>query len=290
MHTPLSIIFFTVLSGTGLGISTILGIFSNEFSDNTVLISVVFSFGFVVTGLSASVLHLANPKNAWRSFMRVRTSWLSREAVAVVLYMLVLGIWFLNKESVFLGALLSIVSLITVYCTAMIYQSIKPIAQWNHPLTSLNYISFSLLAACLWCVIFNQFDDGNTIKSIQILLFITLFFAFYSKICHYRRIDKLVDTTTAHAVGFSQAQARLLDAGHSGPTFLTKEFINKSAHNITMLRIASTTVFTLASLLIGANIFNVGINILLVIIVMGAILIERWLFFREAKHTIRAFH
>ena len=32
-------------------------------------------------GLLSSVLHLANPKNAWRSFSRFRTSWLSREAV-----------------------------------------------------------------------------------------------------------------------------------------------------------------------------------------------------------------
>ena len=40
----------------------------------------------MVAGLVSSTFHLANPRNAWRAMMRVRTSWLSREAVLAVVF------------------------------------------------------------------------------------------------------------------------------------------------------------------------------------------------------------
>ena len=40
------------------------------------------SMALIVGGLGASTLHLAKPRNAWRSLARWRTSWLSREAAA----------------------------------------------------------------------------------------------------------------------------------------------------------------------------------------------------------------
>ncbi len=44
------------------------------------------SFGFLAAGLLASVFHLGRPQKAWRVWLGWRTSWLSREAIALNLF------------------------------------------------------------------------------------------------------------------------------------------------------------------------------------------------------------
>ncbi|HYC72557.1 MAG TPA: DmsC/YnfH family molybdoenzyme membrane anchor subunit, partial [Opitutaceae bacterium] len=78
--------------------------------------------GFAAAGLAASVAHLGQPLRAWRVFLGLRRSWLSREAV-------VFGAWFpalvlsvatdllapaAGRAALFFGA-------VGVYCSAMIY-------------------------------------------------------------------------------------------------------------------------------------------------------------------------
>jgi len=111
MHPALSVIFFTVTAGSGYGLLILLAFarpagLLPDISPDQIVFTGVFGLVLVTAGLLSSTLHLANPRNAWRSFTRFRTSWLSREAVfAVAFYPLV--------------------------CTAMIYASLKTIRQWN---------------------------------------------------------------------------------------------------------------------------------------------------------------
>src|ERR1700751_1966679 len=88
-HPPLkpalSIVFFTVSSGAGLGLLALITL-ADLFTPGTLTARVewrgaLLGLVLVALGLASSVLHLANPKNAWGSFARFRTSWLSREAV-----------------------------------------------------------------------------------------------------------------------------------------------------------------------------------------------------------------
>src|SRR5258708_28666525 len=93
MKPALSIVFFTVSSGAGLGLLALLALtdllmIGGGLSRSQLLTAGLLGFALVSAGLLASTLHLANPKNAWRSFARFRTSWLSREAVFAVLCML----------------------------------------------------------------------------------------------------------------------------------------------------------------------------------------------------------
>ena len=91
MHPAFSVLIFTVTAGAGYGLLGWLS--ANELFDwwalttgNQLLVGVI-AMVLISIGLSASTWHLANPKNAWRSFSRFRTSWLSREAVfAIILY------------------------------------------------------------------------------------------------------------------------------------------------------------------------------------------------------------
>ena len=92
MRPALSVIFFTVSSGAGLGLLVWLVVlastgFAGDISAASMLSMLALGMGLTTAGLISSTLHLANPKNAWRAFSRVRTSWLSREGVlALALY------------------------------------------------------------------------------------------------------------------------------------------------------------------------------------------------------------
>jgi sulfite dehydrogenase (quinone) subunit SoeC len=76
---PLSVIFFTVLSGAGLGLFALL-VMADLLSAGTVvsqrarIIAGAAALALVAAGLGSSVLHLANPRNAWRALSQFRHS------------------------------------------------------------------------------------------------------------------------------------------------------------------------------------------------------------------------
>jgi len=86
MKPALSIIFFTVSSGAGLGLLALTALVDlaapGSLPPHALWRAALLGLVLVAAGLVSSFLHLANPANAWRSFSRFRTSWLSREAVA----------------------------------------------------------------------------------------------------------------------------------------------------------------------------------------------------------------
>ena len=96
MHPAWSIIFFTSISGLGLGLAglIVLGLLDlSLFSHLLIASSAVF--GLIGAGLLSSTLHLGHPERAWRALSQWRSSWLSREGVLAVLVLASLACWFL---------------------------------------------------------------------------------------------------------------------------------------------------------------------------------------------------
>jgi formate dehydrogenase iron-sulfur subunit len=86
-HWPL--IVMLVLTQMAAGLSGILAALS--FSDQTAFRTIVASASvaipaLLISGLVASVLHLGRPLGAWRAWLGLRTSWMSREIVAFAAY------------------------------------------------------------------------------------------------------------------------------------------------------------------------------------------------------------
>src|SRR5437667_66781 len=85
MKPAVSIIFFTVSSGAGLGLLALIALCDTlapgSLPAEALWHGALLGLALVAVGLASSVLHLANPKNAWRSFARFKSSWLAREAV-----------------------------------------------------------------------------------------------------------------------------------------------------------------------------------------------------------------
>ncbi|MBP0685505.1 dimethyl sulfoxide reductase anchor subunit, partial [Mycobacterium tuberculosis] len=87
-------------------------------------------------GLLASLLHLGNPQRAWRALSQWRSSWLSREGVMAIATFVPLTsnaalCLFMNRQDGILGLITVLGALVTVYCTSMIYASLKTVDSWH---------------------------------------------------------------------------------------------------------------------------------------------------------------
>ena len=145
MHPSKSIIFFTVISGTGYGI--FIGLLFNilfieiSYSLNYKLFISLVSFLMIVLGLLSSTLHLGHPERAWRAFSQWKSSWLSREGLISVItffpMVLFYYFWINNINGyVFLLIILCVFSLLTIFCTGQMYATLKTIPSWNNSLVT----------------------------------------------------------------------------------------------------------------------------------------------------------
>ena len=163
MKPALSVIFFTVASGAGLGLAVwLLAAQLAQRVDGTLRafwVAAATAAVLLTLGLLSSTAHLANRRNAWRAFARVRTSWLSREGVlAVAFYPLAalhLGLSARGGPAASLSAVLLIVlALAIVACTAMIYACLKTVPRWRTWHTPAAYLLYALASGgLLWTAI-----------------------------------------------------------------------------------------------------------------------------------------
>ena len=308
MQPALSIIFFTSASGAGFGLFVFLSAYTLFYRPDSTLFATACGVALllIVLGLFSSTLHLANPKNAWRAFSRFKTSWLAREAVLAVAFFPVvvlwaIGGWFNIAEQSYLlwvfGSLVTLaLALATVFSTAMIYACLKTIPQWHTAMTPTNYIFLSLASGGL--LLLSLFEIvGLMIPStvlISSLLFVIV--AALAKLIYYAWIGTPKGSTIATATGLSNAPVRLLDVGHTAGTFLTDEFGYTLAKNRCQLLRAAVFVFAFivpALLIISVMAQTVTIVPLATLAFASAflgVLIERWLFFAEARHVVNLYH
>src|SRR5215813_260716 len=158
MHPASSVIFFTVASGAGYGLLLLLGIGGalgwlppDRWFGAAAL---GLALAAVTIGLMASTFHLGRPERAWRAVSQWRSSWLSREGIASLATYLPAGalaiLWvFYGRTLPWLGWLTAFMAVVTVYCTAMIYASLKPIPRWHHPLVPAVYLLLGLMTGTL---------------------------------------------------------------------------------------------------------------------------------------------
>jgi Fe-S-cluster-containing dehydrogenase component/DMSO reductase anchor subunit len=138
-HAHYALVFLLVLTQLGLGLLAAAYI-GREFDHTSTL--ALSGLGLFAAGLVVSVAHLGQPFRAWRIFLGLRRSWLSREAVLLgTAFPFLIGAsaskWVLSTESLssiirpltpvlnILSPLLLpsglIIGLLGVFCSAMIY-------------------------------------------------------------------------------------------------------------------------------------------------------------------------
>lgn len=111
-------------------------------------------------GLAASVLHLGKPLKAWRSFLGVRRSWLSREILAFGAFsMAILGViamtvsfsFFASMGWLHVLAVTAALGLAAIFCSVMVYAD-TPREFWSFRRTALDFTltTVRLGAATVW--------------------------------------------------------------------------------------------------------------------------------------------
>ena len=209
MHPSKSIIFFTVISGTGYGI--FIGLLFNilfmeiSYSLNYKLFISLVSFLMIVLGLLSSTLHLGHPERAWRAFSQWKSSWLSREGLVSVItffpMVLFYYFWINNINGyVFLLIILCIFSLLTIFCTGQMYATLKTIPSWNNSLVTPIYIFNGITVGSLFVYSINFYFNYN-IFLYEKFIIITIILNLLLKISYWILIRQKTNTNIQTAVG-----------------------------------------------------------------------------------------
>lgn len=111
-----ALVCMLVLSQASVGIATAAALMKWDWENYA------FSLGLIIVGTIASVLHLGRPAGAWRFFLGLRRSWLSREILAFGLYLPALGLTAVSGRGQWLTV---VVGTAAILCSAMIYHDTR---------------------------------------------------------------------------------------------------------------------------------------------------------------------
>ncbi len=303
MHPALSIIFFTTLSGLGYGLAAVIGVGLVDGASAAGRIGYVLALGLIAGGLLCSTLHLGHPERAWRALTQWRTSWLSREGVLAVITFVPLGLAaigsvFLAEVWVLPAFLAAVLCLVTVYSTSMIYASLKTVHQWHCGLTSAVFLTFAVSGGLLLAAVLEALTGGGS-PTVPMLALIVFGVALVVKVMWWRRAGaEKGPSTIESATGLGPlGLVRLLDRPHTSENYLTREMGFRIArkHSEVLRRLVflagfAVPVLALVLALISAQTVAALALVTGVLSHVVGILIERWLFFAEARHAVMLYY
>jgi sulfite dehydrogenase (quinone) subunit SoeC len=313
MHPAFSVIFLTTLLGVGQGL--FLALFSSQaYTSVNVLpaqpggyyaLGGLIALVFLGGGLLASFFHLGHPERAWRAATQWRTSWLSREVIAlpavmglIALYALVnwlgleadlWGIGLSGQVALSVGVLGVAATLALFVCTAMIYAAIRFLQEWASPLTLVNYFllgtasgfTFATAYAALRAPGLMPFYGGWAIA-----LSVAALFTRAASLVRNARIRQKSTLQTAIGVRHTHVQQRSM--GMMGGAYNTREYF----HGRTAIVLRSVKwiflvlVFPVPVLLLWAGLAGESSTLLILAFAVQyvGLLFERWFFFAQANH------
>ncbi|MGB7431065.1 MAG: DmsC/YnfH family molybdoenzyme membrane anchor subunit [Ahrensia sp.] len=303
MHPAYSVILFTTSSGAGYGLLFWLslghtfGAFDGArwFS----FIALAIALSLITVGLLASTFHLGHPERAHRAFSQWRSSWLSREGVAAVATYVPAGllglIWLFGLDA---GALVPVLALlaaigaaVTVYCTGMIYASLRTIRQWNMALVPWIYMA---LAAATGALLLGVIASLGGLFSgwMGIVGLASIVAAATMKWVYWKQVDGNEGKYTAEmALGLPGLKSvKPLDPPHTKPNFVMREMgYSVARKHADKLRLVTLVVLFVMPLLFVFFALLTGFSavwFVLATIAAGiGVVTERWLFFAEATHV-----
>jgi len=316
MRPAFSVIFFSVLSGAGYGllacaaIAAMVGPPSTEAQSFATI--VVMAMALVLVGLGSSVVHLGRPARAWRAFSQWRSSWLSREGVSATLSFLpalfLAALLWMNQwglvTRVTAGASL-LLAAATIFCTARIYTSLPPIPAWRGPLVLPGYFLFAgTTGLALWLALSGALLGATSVFAATSLAVLALATAMV-KWRYWRDIDAIEMPSTARMTGLDRiGETRSFEAPHTEANYLTREmgfqFARRHARVLratvvaALIAVAAIAIVTLTlpSIRDAAHppTLAAALGVFASLLALLAAIVERWLFFAQARHMVMAYY
>ena len=308
MHPAASIILFTVASGIGYGMLAFQGLHALARAPEPAygVTAIGVALALVSAGLASSTFHLGRPERAWRALSQWRSSWLSREGVLALLgYAPALALaaaiaWpeALSSLRAPAGLATALLAAATVACTAMIYASLKPIRQWRSPLVVAVYLAYAAAGGVLWmAALARLFGYRPPVETPAVVVTTALCWAVARR--YWRHVDRApARQSAADALGLSPGtRVRPLDAPHTEESYIQREMGFRVArrHARALRRLAEGAGLALPiALALAAAVLphwaaTAALMLAAAAFTLGA-LVQRWLFFAEATHTVTLYY
>ncbi len=303
MNPALSVILFTSASGAGYGLlfvtALLLGVEAFPGEKGAALAALVVALLLIATGLLSSTFHLGRPERAWRAFSQWRSSWLSREGVAAVLTILPhVGLIFLiavdaRQPALFLACALAAAlgALATVTATAMIYATLRSIRHWHHRLVPPIYLLLGVASGLVWLLAVLRLGGADA-PAVAIAGVVALTVAWSLKHAYWRSVDGDPSRSTRASATSLPGSVRVLDPPHTESNYLLDEMgyrvARKHAHKLR--RIALSSGWLVAGVLVIAQTWWSPLAVAAALAATLGVIVERWLFFAEAEHTVALFY
>ena len=301
MNPAWSVILFTTVAGAGQGLVVVLSmalIAGIEIHAPFARLTLGVAFAMLAVGLAASFFHLGRPERAWRAAAMWRTSWLSREVIALPAFMGLIALWWLawraGVHPVVTSALLPAAALVFAvllwYCTAMIYACLRFIEEWAHPLTFVNFALIGLSSGALLAAALAATRGFQPFVGVAgpLALVATIAACVTRGAAVHRNATLRHRSTLQSATGIATPKLVQTSMGMTAGSFNTREFFHRaSAAGLKRIR---GTLFVLG-FAIPALLAVVGLDNhaawpwwCAVVVQVPGLFADRWFFFAQAKH------
>lgn len=302
-----SVILLTTLIGAGQGLflalfTVELGVFGAlpaEALRPLVVPGGALALALTALGLLASFFHLGHPMRAWRAAAMWRTSWLSREVIALPVFMATVFAWGLAHALALggtraLGAAATVACLALFVCTAMIYASLRFLQEWASPLTLANYLLLGCASGFTLATAFAALVDVPVARPLAAAAGLFTLAGFATRAASLARNARLAPRSTLQsATGIKHPRIRQTAQGFMGSAFATREFFHGAAPGtlraLKWVFLVLAFVLPLALIAGGAarsasSTASTASFIAAFAVQYAGLLVERWFFFAQANH------
>ncbi len=316
MRPDLSVLLLTTLIGAGQGL--FLALYTVQLYAVAALLPASTGAGFYANGsflalallaggLAASFFHLGRPGRAWRSAARWRTSWLSREVIALPALMVVVllyGVAHLASwrsalltlpsglpldATLILGAAGTVLAFALFLCTAMIYACVRFLREWASPLTVVNYTLLGGASGFTLAAAFSAWTAPEVTRFLAGWALVLTLLGAVSRIASLVRNARLRPKSTVQtAIGIKHPRIVQTAAGFLGGSFNTREFFH--GRTVSVLRgvkwlfLAAAFAVPLPLLAAGGAGESRVLLAVAFVVQFAGLLAERWFFFAQANH------
>jgi len=313
MRPAFSVLFLTTLIGAGQGL--FLALFTQQTyalvgqlpvqSPGFYGYGAVLALVLLVVGLGASFAHLGHPERAWRAASQWRTSWLSREVIALPAFMGVVFLYgaahLMNWTPVLfklpnglaldttavLGGIGTVLAFTLYVCTAMIYACLRMMREWHTPLTVVNYILLGGGSGFLLAATYAAFAAPSQAGFFATWALIIIALGLITRAAALWRNARLRPVTTLQsATGIKHPRVEQKSQGAMGGSYNTHEFFHgKSAAFIRAIKPSFLVLAFIGPMaLLGSAPAVAGALVPAFAMQYLGLLAERWYFFAEVNH------
>jgi len=301
MNPAFSVVFLTTLIGAGQGLflalfgAELLGFGADDPGERALLAAGgVVALGFTALGLLASVFHLGRPERGWRAASMWRTSWLSREVIALPAFMGLVFAWSVahwvgSPATLWIGWLAALACVALFVCTGLVYASIRFLQEWASAFTLVNFTLLGLASGFVLATALAAYAAPEWAGGYGLLAFILTVAGAIGRGLSLQRNARLKPRSTLQsAIGIRHPKIAQRSMGFMGGSFNTREFFHgRPAGFLRQVKwVFLVLAFLIPLLLLALGLVNGAPALLALAFVVQylGLLAERWYFLAQANH------